>query len=311
MCLTSLRGQTGIALLLALFFSVSCASRQQAEMEASAPTVAPPPADYSQESSIYGGTDSSGALPDNVEVPTIDDSGLSEAALAAATNGARPSPGQSVAASSSPYAGTDGSVPSRVQASSAANDRFSRDVYANAAAGNNPALQQTTPSPVPSTRQTARVAPGFVPRQGEQLIEHRVRIGETIYDLAATYNTSVSRIRAANGLSTARASIGDVLQIPTSAPPPGLGSASGAAGGLSSTTSYPPLPQSPTGGFSEAPARSTEARAIAPSYSSSQSPYTGTTAHSPSSGSYASGRYQSTQSAQQGYYSNEGVESLY
>lgn len=98
-------------------------------------------------------------------------------------------------------------------------------------AGSSPA----TPGEVPSVPSAATVAatnrapsapPAPVPfslREGEQLVSHQIQPGENLSTIAAKYNTSVGRIQSANGMTDTRIYAGKTLQVPTSAPPTGMG----------------------------------------------------------------------------------------
>ncbi len=61
--------------------------------------------------------------------------------------------------------------------------------------------------------------PAFKLRQGEQLVEHKIALGETLSSIARKYNTSYRRIQEANGMSNTKIIAGKTIQVPTSAPP--------------------------------------------------------------------------------------------
>ena len=89
-------------------------------------------------------------------------------------------------------------------------------------------------SPAPSmasnaaTNQASAPAPApFSLREGEQLVPHQIQSGENLSNIAAKYNSSISRIQAANGMTDTKIFAGKTLQIPTSAPPAPLAQASG------------------------------------------------------------------------------------
>lgn len=89
-------------------------------------------------------------------------------------------------------------------------------------------------SPVPSmatnaaTNRASAPAPApFSLREGEQLVPHQIQSGENLSNIAAKYNSSISRIQAANGMTDTKIFAGKTLQIPTSAPPAPLAQASG------------------------------------------------------------------------------------
>lgn len=123
------------------------------------------------------------------------------------------------------------------------------------------------PAP-PSSAGPAPAAPEpaeFQLREGETLVSYRIEPGDYLSKIAAKYNTSVSRIKAANGMTDDRIYAGKSLQIPTAAPPGlalnaaaaapapsagsssygspyGVGSATGAASAPSpGATSYPSI----------------------------------------------------------------------
>ncbi len=61
---------------------------------------------------------------------------------------------------------------------------------------------------------TAEVAGSSGTEVRSELVQHRVRRGENLTAIARRYDTSVSRLRAENGLSTSRILAGQVLQVP-------------------------------------------------------------------------------------------------
>ena len=116
-------------------------------------------------------------------------------------------------------------------------------------------------SPVPSMASNAATnqasAPAPVPfslREGEQLVPHQIQSGENLSNIAAKYNSSISRIQAANGMTDTKIFAGKTLQIPTSAPPAPLAQASG-------------LSQAPLGGAYSGAATAP----VAPTYSAASS----------------------------------------
>jgi LysM repeat protein len=76
----------------------------------------------------------------------------------------------------------------------------------------------------------------FVLREGEQLITHLIVSGDSLSSIAGKYNSSISRIQAANGMKDTKIFAGKTLQVPTSAPPSDLAMNSPSAG--YSTPSY-------------------------------------------------------------------------
>ena len=116
-------------------------------------------------------------------------------------------------------------------------------------------------SPVPSmatnaaTNRASATAPApFSLREGEQLVPHQIQSGENLSNIAAKYNSSISRIQAANGMTDTKIFAGKTLQIPTSAPPAPLAQASG-------------LSQAPLGGAYSGAATAP----VAPTYSAASS----------------------------------------
>jgi LysM repeat protein len=113
-------------------------------------------------------------------------------------------------------------------------------------------------SPVPSmasnaaTNRASAPAPApFSLREGEQLVPHQIQSGENLSNIAAKYNSSISRIQAANGMTDTKIFAGKTLQIPTSAPPAPLAQASGLSqaplgGAYSGAATAPVAPVAPT-----------------------------------------------------------------
>lgn len=86
----------------------------------------------------------------------------------------------------------------------------------------------------------------FSLREGEQLVPHSIVSGDSLSSIAAKYNSSISRIQAANGMTNTKIIAGKTLQVPTSAPPSNLAmnsapAAMAAAGGAMGYTA-PPAP---------------------------------------------------------------------
>ncbi|MDF2376497.1 MAG: LysM peptidoglycan-binding domain-containing protein [Verrucomicrobiales bacterium] len=80
----------------------------------------------------------------------------------------------------------------------------------------------TAPVPPSSTMAPAPAAPEppqFSLREGETLVTYRIEMGDNLSKIATKYNTSVSRIKAANGMTNDKIFAGKTLQIPTAAPP--------------------------------------------------------------------------------------------
>jgi membrane-bound lytic murein transglycosylase D len=64
-------------------------------------------------------------------------------------------------------------------------------------------------------------SPPATPRQSDSASTHRVRRGDSLWNLAKRYGTTTREIQAANNLSSTRLSVGQVLKIPgTRATPP-------------------------------------------------------------------------------------------
>lgn len=93
-----------------------------------------------------------------------------------------------------------------------------------AGCGNRKAPPPIEPAPSPVTPAatapaTSAAAPSqpepFSLKPGEQLVPHKVAKGESLWVLAQKYNTRVSRIKAANGMTSDMITEGKTLQIPT------------------------------------------------------------------------------------------------
>lgn len=100
--------------------------------------------------------------------------------------------------SSSIYGGQSGAAPSAAPSMAAST--------ATAAATNT-----QTPAPEP-----------FALREGEQLISHQIQSGESLSSIAKKYNSSIGRIKAANGMTNDKIVAGKTIQVPTSAAPTNL-----------------------------------------------------------------------------------------
>lgn len=114
------------------------------------------------------------------------------------------------------------------------------------------ATNQSSSAPAPAP---------FSLREGEQLVNHQIQPGESLSSIAAKYNSSVSRIQSANGISGTKIIAGKSIQIPTSAPPTNLAS-SGSAMAPAPAPSASPYPAST--GY-PAPSGSPYPGAVAPS----------------------------------------------
>ncbi len=93
-----------------------------------------------------------------------------------------------------------------------------------------------------TNRPSAAQAPApFSLREGEQLVPHQVQSGENLSSIATRYNTSVSRIQSANGMTDTKIYAGKSIQVPTSAPPANLGQGAAAASGAAPYGSVAPV----------------------------------------------------------------------
>ncbi len=99
--------------------------------------------------------------------------------------------------------------------------------YSGTAGGSTAAA--TAPSPgAPAANATygataAAAAPApFSLREGEQLVPHAIVSGDSLSSIAGKYNSSISRIQAANGMTNTKIIAGKTLQVPTSALPSNL-----------------------------------------------------------------------------------------
>lgn len=117
------------------------------------------------------------------------------------------------------------------------------------------------PAPaVPSSNATYGATAGasapapFSLREGEQLVQHSIVSGDSLSSIAAKYNSSISRIQAANGMTNTKIIAGKTLQVPTSAPPANLamnsaaGAMAPAAGGTGYNAPAFPAPAAPATG---------------------------------------------------------------
>ena len=90
------------------------------------------------------------------------------------------------------------------------------------ASGSSSAQASNAPAPSPAASAPAPAAPSqpaFKLRQGEQLVEHKIQLGENLSSIAQKYNTSYRRIQEANGMTGTKIIAGKTIQVPTSAPP--------------------------------------------------------------------------------------------
>lgn len=166
------------------------------------------------------------------------------------------------------YPDSPTNYPDSTDNSSSANDYAATNSATNA------------PSPAPSTPR----APAFSLRAGEQLITHSIKRGDTLGGIASHYNSSQSRIMAANGMTSTKIIAGKTLQVPTSAPPTDL-----AMNGVGAGTA-PPKPGSYTAPAPAAASPYSRAGSYSPAVSSPYSPPAPVT--SPTT--YGSGSYGSS-----------------
>lgn len=142
--------------------------------------------------------------------------------------------------------------------------------YSNAAPGGATGAAPAPAPVVPSGNATsgatvAASAPEpFALREGEQLVPHTIVSGDSLSSIAGKYNSSISRIQAANGMKDTKIFAGKTLQVPTSAPPSNLamnsastGMAPAAGGTGYSAPSFP-------GSAAPAPATGAYPSAVAP-----------------------------------------------
>ncbi|HRQ89524.1 MAG TPA: LysM peptidoglycan-binding domain-containing protein, partial [Bacteroidia bacterium] len=98
------------------------------------------------------------------------------------------------------------------------------DTSSSLAGGGAGPVPSTGAAPIPSAATVAGSSAPSTPapapfslREGEQLVAHQIQSGETLSVIAAKYNSSISRIQAANGMKDTKIYAGKTLQIPTSA----------------------------------------------------------------------------------------------
>lgn len=120
-----------------------------------------------------------------------------------------------------------------------------------------PAGGGAAPSPVPApavaaTNSAAAAPAPFSLREGEQLVTHQIQPGESLSSIATKYNSSVSRIQSANGLTGTKIIAGKTLQVPTSAPPT-TGSMAGSFAPVASTPAPSASPYPASGATYPAP----------------------------------------------------------
>lgn len=123
--------------------------------------------------------------------------------------------------------------------------------YADTAGAPATASGYSNPAPASAPAPAAPSPPPFELRPGEQLVEHRIEPGENLSVIATKYNTSISRIQGANGMSGTTIYAGKTIQVPVAgsasvasasqAPMPPSGEVYGSTGGrYGPVTSSPP-----------------------------------------------------------------------
>lgn len=81
-------------------------------------------------------------------------------------------------------------------------------------ADTNGVLPATAPAPYQREVAAPREPEPFELRADEQLVEHRIQSGETLTSIAAEYDTRISRIQAANGMTNTTIYAGKSLKVP-------------------------------------------------------------------------------------------------
>jgi LysM repeat protein len=87
---------------------------------------------------------------------------------------------------------------------------------AGAATGSPPAAPAPTPSAAPSVSPTPEVTPLASATPTPAFTTYRVKTGDTLYDIAKAFHTTVSAIQKLNGLTSTNLHVGQVLKIPKS-----------------------------------------------------------------------------------------------
>lgn len=117
------------------------------------------------------------------------------------------------------------------------------------ASATNPVAGPSTGYPGTSAPQAPAVPAPFQLREGEQLVVHQITSGESLSSIASKYNTSISRIQSANGMTDTKIFAGKTLKVPTAAMVPDLamnqsgGSAPSYQGQSAQGVSAPMVPQ--------------------------------------------------------------------
>lgn len=158
--------------------------------------------------------------------------------------------------------------------------------YADSYSTGSSASPTSSPSSMPSA--PTPEPPSFQLRAGETMVSYRIESGDNLSAIATKYNTSVSRIQAANGMSDTKIFAGKTLQIPTAAPP-GLAmnaSTASAAGSYSGARNSYGSGSAPTAPSSVGSYPSTASAPSYPSTTTSAPSYPSTTSSSPASTSY-------------------------
>lgn len=119
------------------------------------------------------------------------------------------------------------------------------------ASATNPVAGPSTGYPGTSAPQAPAAPAPFQLREGEQLVIHQITSGESLSSIASKYNTSISRIQSANGMTDTKIFAGKTLQVPTAAMVPDLAmnqpgaSAPSYQGQSAQGVTAPMVPQSP------------------------------------------------------------------
>mgnify|MGYP003381924837 CR=1 FL=1 len=81
-----------------------------------------------------------------------------------------------------------------------------------------PSMANAAATATATNKQTPAPEP-FALREGEQLISHQIQSGDSLSSIAKKYNSSIGRIKAANGMTNDKIIAGKTIQVPTSAAP--------------------------------------------------------------------------------------------
>lgn len=100
-----------------------------------------------------------------------------------------------------------------------------------------PAVGSTYGATAAASAPASSPAP-FSLQEGEQLVPHSIVSGDSLSSIAGKYNSSISRIQAANGMTDTRIYAGKMLQIPTAALSSNLAMNSGTPAPSAGVTEY-------------------------------------------------------------------------